>query len=51
MDLVSFETREEYEWVKGFINGKNCVVMTGAVPSNFLHFSECTLLLDLWTSV
>ena len=22
MDLVSFETREEYEWVKGFINGK-----------------------------
>ena len=22
MDLVSFETREEYEWVKGFINGE-----------------------------
>ena len=23
MDLVSFETREEYEWVKGFVNGKD----------------------------
>ena len=22
MDLVSFESREEYEWVKGFVNGK-----------------------------
>ena len=22
MDLVSFETREEYDWIKGFVNGK-----------------------------
>ena len=22
MDLVSFETQQEYDWVKGFINGK-----------------------------
>ena len=21
MDLVSFETRQEYDWVKGFIDG------------------------------
>jgi hypothetical protein len=23
MDLVSFETQQEYDWVKGFINGKD----------------------------
>ena len=22
MDLVSFETKQEYDWVKGFINGR-----------------------------
>lgn len=22
MDLVSFETQQEYDWVKGFINGE-----------------------------
>ena len=23
MDLVSFETQQEYDWVKGFIDGKS----------------------------
>ena len=35
MDLVSFETREEYEWVKGFINGE-LVPNTTDNPKNFL---------------
>jgi hypothetical protein len=27
MDLVSFETQQEYDWVKGFINGKNQTII------------------------
>ena len=27
MDLVSFETQQEYDWVKGFINGKHFKIL------------------------
>ena len=51
MDLVSFETREEYDWVKGFINGEtNNLILSSYI--NQLHvYSECALLLDLRASV
>ena len=51
MDLVSFETREEYDWVKGFINGEtNKHILSSYI--NQLHVcSECALLLDLRASV
>ena len=51
MDLVSFETREEYDWVKGFINGE----ANKHILSSYIHqlhvCSECALLLDLWAPV
>ena len=35
MDLVSFETREEYDWVKGFINGEaNNLILSSYIPIN-----------------
>ena len=46
MDLVSFETREEYEWVKGFINGKWLSSTTQSYDELSIFFSECSILLD-----
>ena len=45
MDLVSFETQQEYDWVKGFIDGthrKN----NSLVPCKL--YRQCSLLLDIW---
>ena len=28
MDLVSFETQQEYDWVKGFINGESQIIQS-----------------------
>ena len=33
MDLVSFETRQEYDWVKGFIDGGVNIIK--------LHYNNC----------
>ena len=45
MDLVSFESQQEYDWVKGFIDGKKR--KNNSLVSNQL-FRKCSLLLDLW---
>ena len=37
MDLVSFETREEYEWVKGFINGEWILLGTCLQMKEFMN--------------
>ena len=37
MDLVSFETPQEYNWVKGFMDGEHCErdgVTIGATRNN-----------------
>ena len=44
MDLVSFETREEYDWIKGFVNGK--LILPGVLLLKFDICSQRALFLD-----
>ena len=51
MDLVSFETKEEYDWVKGFINGNFYAFLKQICCHHCLVFSECAIFLDFRSSV
>ena len=46
MDLVSFETQQEYDWVKGFIDGKQ--KNKESIPISTFHARERAVLLDFW---
>ena len=46
MDLVSFETQQEYDWVKGFIDGGVKFFWTSG-----RKFNSQTLILKLFSSV
>ena len=48
MDLVSFETQAEYDWVKGFVDGGMPLGL--AFKGLFLH-ERCSILLDFWKKV
>ena len=43
MDLVSFETQQEYDWVKGFINGESQIVQSKLKITND-QLSQATFL-------
>ena len=40
MDLVSFETQQEYDWVKGFIDGGVKFFWTSGRKSNLTHYNS-----------
>ena len=44
MDLVSLDTQQEYDWIKGFMNGKESGLVTTQLKFNS---SQRPLLLDL----
>jgi hypothetical protein len=48
MDLVSFETQQEYDWVKGFINGKDDLCSYAANVQMFNDDIAFFLLLGLF---
>ena len=40
MDLVSFETQQEYDWVKGFIDGGVKFFWTSGRKSKLTHYNS-----------
>ena len=52
MDLVSFETRQEYEWVKGFIDRNVNIKYEGSLITHSLgNICKGAVFLDVWTQV
>ena len=52
MDLVSFETRQEYEWVKGFIDRNVNIKYEGNLIAHDLgNICKGAVFLDVWTQV